>query len=286
MRDTSGTRWRAVVLALAVAGCGGAEDGQSGNIVVEGFATPESVLYDAAADVYLVANINGQPTGKDDNGFIARLAPDGTITELHWIDGAAGDFELNAPKGMAISGDTLFVADIDAVRAFHRETGAPLGVREVPDAGFLNDLAVGPMGTLYATDTNTNTIYRFDAAGRPVVHIAGEPMRSPNGIAAVDDDVLVVYWGGGAARIDGMSMEVTELPAPDGERLDGVVPDSDGGYTVASWDQRAVLHVAMDGTVTPFLEDVDEPADIGWDGRRGRLLVPLFGGSVVIVPVR
>lgn len=270
------------LLPVLLAACGSGAGGQA-DLVVEGFSTPESVLYDPAADVYLVANINGEPTGKDGNGFISRVSPEGTITELKWIDGAEGAFELNAPKGMAISGDTLVVADIDAVRLFHRETGAPLGERAVPNAEFLNDLAVGPMGTLYVTDTNANTIYRFDAAGRPVVHIAGEPMRSPNGVAAVDDDIVVVYWGGGAARIDGMSMEVTELPAPEGARLDGVILGGDGGYMVSSWDQRAVLHVATDGTVTPMLSDVDSPADIGWDSHRGRVLVPLFGGSVVIV---
>lgn len=270
-------------MACAEAGDGGAAEA---NIVVEGgFSSPESVLYDEAADIYLVANIDGEPTGKDDNGFIARVTPAGVIDELRWIDGAASDYELNAPKGMAISGDTLFVADIDVVRAFHRETGELLQVRPVPDGQFMNDLAVGPMGTLYATDTGANVVYRFDEDGQPVVHVSGEPMRNPNGIAAIDDDVVVVYWGGGAARVDGMSMELTDLPAPEGERLDGVVLGADGGYMVSSWDQRAVLHVAMDGTVTPVLSEVDEAADIGWDSRRARLLVPLFEGRVIIVPI-
>ena len=35
-----------------------------------GFMTPESVLHDAEQDIYLVANINGDPLGVDGNGFI------------------------------------------------------------------------------------------------------------------------------------------------------------------------------------------------------------------------
>ena len=42
-----------------------------------GLSTPESVLYDADDDRYLVSNINGKPTDKDNNGFISALSPDG-----------------------------------------------------------------------------------------------------------------------------------------------------------------------------------------------------------------
>jgi hypothetical protein len=37
-------------------------------VVKDGLATPESVLYDAASDVYIVSNINGAPAAADDNG--------------------------------------------------------------------------------------------------------------------------------------------------------------------------------------------------------------------------
>jgi hypothetical protein len=45
--------------------------------ISEGLAIPESVLYDAAADVYLVSNINGSPLEKDNNGYISIFTPDG-----------------------------------------------------------------------------------------------------------------------------------------------------------------------------------------------------------------
>lgn len=57
------------------------------------------------------------------------------------------------PKGSAVYGVQLYVADIDVVRRFDRTSGAPLGAWAVPNAGFLNDVAVGADGTVYVTDT-------------------------------------------------------------------------------------------------------------------------------------
>ena len=42
-------------------------------LTVAGFKTPESVKYDAELDVYFATNINGNPSAKDDNGFISRV---------------------------------------------------------------------------------------------------------------------------------------------------------------------------------------------------------------------
>src|SRR5690606_21634879 len=93
--------------------------------------------------------------------------------------GGQNGVTLHAPKGMAIKGDTLFVADIDTVRMFHRETGAVLGARGVPGATFLNDIAVGPDGTVYVSDSGlrggaqglesagTDAVYRFGPDGAP-----------------------------------------------------------------------------------------------------------------------
>ncbi|HEB52872.1 MAG TPA: hypothetical protein ENI87_06430, partial [bacterium] len=89
-------------------------------------ATPESVLYDPASDVWLVSNIAGEPLAKDGNGFIARVSPDDGSARA-WIEGGRNGVTLHAPKGMALLGDDLWVADIDVVRRFDRRSGAPRG---------------------------------------------------------------------------------------------------------------------------------------------------------------
>lgn len=253
-----------------------------------GFQTPESVLHDAAADVYLVANINGSPLAKDDNGFISRLAPDGSVLALKWIDGAAADVELHAPKGMAIKGDTLFVADIDAVRLFHRETGAPLGSRTVAGATFLNDLAVAPDGTVYVTDSGfragaagfepsgTDAVYRFGPGGTAQALAKDAALGGPNGIVADTAGLVVVTFGSGEVyRLDAAGAR-TDLPRPPAGQLDGVVRLADASLLVSSWEGSAVYRLGADGAYTTAVEGVEAPADIGYDAGRGRLLIPLF----------
>ena len=109
--------WAAGAAIALVTGCGGKAP-EAADLTLEnvGFMTPESVLHDPDADVYLVSNIQGDPFEKDDNGFISRVSPDGVVLELRWIDGAKENVDLDAPKGMAILGDELWVAD-DPLRA-------------------------------------------------------------------------------------------------------------------------------------------------------------------------
>jgi len=59
-------------------------------ITVGGFSESEAVRHDPQADVYLVANINGDPTGEDDNGFISRVC-------VPFIPVNARDLEIRSP---------------------------------------------------------------------------------------------------------------------------------------------------------------------------------------------
>src|SRR3989449_11480919 len=123
--------------------------------VVEGFLTPESVLHDPVQDIYFVSNINGGPTTKDNNGFISRVRPDGAVENLKFIEGGHNGVMLNAPKGLAIRGDTLWVADIDAIRAFDAKTGAARDSVSLASLGavVLNDIAIAQTGAVYITAT-------------------------------------------------------------------------------------------------------------------------------------
>ena len=68
-------------------------------------AIPESVL--PVKEVMYVSEIDGAPWGRDGKGEVGKLSRDGKIIDLNWITG------LNAPKGLAIDGDLLYVADLD-----------------------------------------------------------------------------------------------------------------------------------------------------------------------------
>lgn len=262
-----------------------------------GFSTPESVLHDTVADDYVVSNIHGSPLEKDGNGFLSRLGADGRVKKLRWVDGAAEGVELNAPKGMAIVGEQLYVADIDAVRVFERTTGKPVRSIDIPGAVFLNDVAAGEDGTVYVTDTGmragekgfepvpgTAAVHRIAPDGTVDTVIRGEELTGPNGIV-VDGNTLrvVTFRGNKLLRIeDGKIAETTELPAGG---LDGLVRRPDGTLYVSSWEANAVFG-GQPGSIAQVAGELPSPADIGFDAKRNRVLVPLFQqNQVVFVPV-
>ena len=57
-----------------------------------GFNNPESIVKDDANNVIYVSNVNGNPTDKDNNGYISKVSLDGKILTQKWIEG------LNGPK--------------------------------------------------------------------------------------------------------------------------------------------------------------------------------------------
>ena len=246
------------------------------------FDGPESATYDAAHDVWWVGNTVGDPEKKDDNGFIARVRGDGTMDSLHFVQGGHNGAVLNGAKGMAIVGDTLWSADIDALRAFDVRTGQPLGAVDLGalGAGFPNDVAVGGDGALYVTDTGKNRIYRI-AGGRATIAIESPALNGPNGIAwdARAKRFVVVSFRGRTILAwtpgDTTLVRLAEGPG----QFDGVAVMDDGRLLVSSWADSSVsvYTVSEQGGVAgiqPLVTGVRGPADIGWDGRRRRLGVP------------
>lgn len=286
----------AAVLAaglIVAAGCqskegnGKADEAEGGKISLTGLLkTPESVLHDAGADVYLVSNINGSPFGADGAGFISRVRADGSFEALKWIDGASEDVTLNAPKGMAIVGDILYVADISVVRRFNRTTGQPLGAIAIEGATFLNDLTAGPDGTVYVSDTGLGE--GFSATGTDAIHAIGsdgavrtiakgKELGQPNGLAFSEGSVAFVTWATGTLnRVlpDGAAETIAQLPE---SNLDGVVVDARGDFLISSWAGACVYRVSKDGSETSVaLADLKDAADLGYDAKRDRLLIPFF----------
>lgn len=262
-----------------------------------GFDVPESVKYDAELDVFFVANINGNPSQKDGNGYIARVRADsiGTVTRL--VEGGKGGATLNAPKGMAIRGDTLFVADIDMLRMFNKRTGAPIdnvSLRE-QRATFLNDVSAGPDG-IYVTDTGI----RFDAQGamtHPGVNrifkvvgynvtparLNADSLMNPNGIAwdARNSRFVLAPFGGPniSAWKPGDSTFTVLVTGPGG--YDGVEVLDNGNVLVSSWTDSTV-HILHGGThMMPLVRGVAAPADIGVDTKRNIVAIPRFNDGKV-----
>src|SRR2546425_8543827 len=265
-------------------------------LVSGGFQTPESIFYEARSDVYLVSNINGDPTAADGNGFISRVAPDGRILELKWIDGTRAGVRLNGPKGMAVAGDTLYVSDITAVRMFDLRTGAPKGAVVILGSTFMNDLAAGRDGTIYATDTGvrpdfspsgTDAVYKIDPSGKLSVVVKSPDLHAPNGITVLPDGTLVVVSFSPTGEVytlgPGTKRKVWTLPSGN---LDGVEMRTGGALLISSWGASAVFQLEGDSVQT-IVSNVPSPADIGYDSKRDRVLIPIFmENRLGIQPVR
>jgi sugar lactone lactonase YvrE len=260
---------------------------------IVGFQGPESVKYDPDQDVFFVSNQTGPGSERDGNGYIVRMsAADPTKAELFVTDGRGG-VVLDSPKGLALHGDTLWTADIDKLRGFDRRTGTPLATIDFAPLGAvqLNDVAIGPDGSIHVTDTGiimsrTGVIHTGPdrifvvGAGRAIRTMAGGPqLKQPNGMT----------WDAAGKRWIVVSFEpyhgeVAAIPPAGGRRmslwksahgnLDGVEVLPNGAILFASWADSSI-HVLERGVDRQLIREVPEAADIGIDTRRNRLAIPL-----------
>lgn len=272
---------------------------QAGNPVIYvtdvGFATPESVEYYAAEDVYLVANINGNPFDKDDNGFISKVSPDGKVLDLKWIDGASKKVELHAPKGMEILGNRLLVADIDRVRVFELPSGKQLKDIVIPGSTFLNGVSKADDDSIYVTDSGlapgftgsgTDAIYQVNLSGKVTPIVKGTQLGKPNGVAAHRDGIITGTFGSGKLIFMNKKGQPNASMTLPGGRLDGLLSLEDGSIITSSWETNSLYRVGPTMTVTTVAEGLDSPADLGLDTKRNRVLVPLFKlNGIVIMPL-
>lgn len=236
----------------------------------------QAVVHDEEQDVYFVAL----------RGGIARVTPDGAISERAFVEG------LHAPRGMAIRDLELWVADGTVVRAFDRVTGAPiLSVDLAPHGAVsLDDLAAGPDEAIYVTDTDVRIrgekerlrqgdgrIFRVESDGDVEVALQGEELRSPSGIAWDGTRFLVAQSYGNEVLAWSRGRGPTAVLRGPGA-YDGIVVLPSGAVIVSSHYDDA-LYVGRAGVLRPLFARRPSPADIGFDRKRNRLLIPSPDGD-------
>lgn len=252
---------------------------------VTGFMGPEAVRYDPDQDVYFVGNFNGGGMDADNNGFISRVSPDGQVDSLRFVSGGRNGVTLHAPRGMAITGDTLWACDVAAVRGFDKHTGAPLASVDFSgmDTGFLNDVTPGPDGALYVTDTGRDAVYRIAGGEISTVH-ADSTLNRPNGITWDErrGRFIVVPYGGAQHFLvwESGESEIQTAATVTGAQLDGVEVIDSGDILVSSQADSS-LHLVSDGTGRIVAGLNGRPADIGYDTERNRVAVPYIARNLV-----
>ncbi len=259
-----------------------------------GFATPEAVEYEAASDTYLVANINGSPFDKDDNGFISKVSPDGEVIELKWLDGADKNIQLNAPKGMLARDGKLYVADIDRVRVFDIANKKQLADIVFPGSSFINGLSAAEDGGLWVTDSGmapgfkpsgTDAVYKVSKNGKVKKLLSGQ-LGNPNGVYAADGKVWMVTLGSGQLRTMQPSGQVNSIMTLPFNRLDGLIKTNDGRLLTSSWKARGIYEITEKYHLKEVVGNLESPADLGYDSKRNRVLIPIFlKDELVIQPL-
>ncbi|TGQ28075.1 ATP/GTP-binding protein [Mesorhizobium sp. M00.F.Ca.ET.216.01.1.1] len=254
-----------------------------------GLEQPESALFDAAGKRIIVSNIVGNPGEVDGNGYLSVLSPDGKLVTQHWTDG------MDAPKGMAISGGRLYVADITKVRVVDLATGKLVSTIDVPNTVFLNDMTTDVSGKVYVTDMLADAIYRLDG-DRPELFIRDAALASPNGILADGGRLIVASWGkgikpdfttaepGGLLTVDLATKAISQLPgAQKFADLDGVIAIGDTIYATA-YMTGTLYRYKVDGAPETVATFNPGSADIGTDGNR--IFVPLMNDGEVVALTR
>jgi len=263
------------------------------NATITRLRGPESVLYDPAQDVYFISNLNGGLQDPDNNGFITRVDAKTMSVELKWVEGGRDGVRLDAPKGMGIAGDALYVSDIAAVRKFDRRDGRPLGEVRLPGATLINDI-VSDGRNLFVSDTGLRVAegHTFAATGTDAIWkisgdraekiASGRKLRHPNGLEIVDGALWAVTFGPNEIySLDGGEPRtVAQLPRG---QLDGIVRLPDRTVLVSSWLGEGIYRGSPGAAFEPLLTGIDAPADLGYDTKRHRLLVPIPAANQVTI---
>jgi len=251
-----------------------------------GFAFPESVAYDRAAKVLYVSEFGSElkPTQKDGKGRIAKVGLDGKVIEAQFLPGAGGE-PLNKPKGLWVSGNRLWVTDIDVVWVFDLKTKKGRKV-ELPGIQFANDPTVQG-GTLYVSDNRGDALYSvrpadfLNAKKPPVakVVLSGKDVN-PNGVYPAKNGALLmvgfksdkeprgIYAISGKGKIKTLAKDLG--------RLDGVYELADGSLLVTDWNAGVLAHWSAKGGMQTLASGFKGPADL--------CVVPGSKGMLVVVP--
>jgi sugar lactone lactonase YvrE len=248
---------------------------------VKGLEQPESVIQDPATGAIYVSNIAGAIMQKDGNGFIAKLKPDGTLIARQWIKG------LNAPTGMALHDRTLYVVDVDELIEINVASGEIVKRYPAKGAIFLNDVAVGEDGTVYASDTPMNTIWRLkDGSFEP--WFANDVLNGPNGLLVQGEKLIVASFG--KLPGDGQKQELGGLLAVDLEKqtvstignndklgnLDGLQALQPGVYLVTDWAAGGLYRIDAKGKFERLIKLGKGSADLIYLPDQKMALIPIM----------
>jgi sugar lactone lactonase YvrE len=247
---------------------------------------PAAVAWHGPTLSWFVSN-SGRSPAKDEGGWIARLDARDKQTEVHWLKG------FRTPTGLAVAGEKLYVADGKEIVVVDIATRSIERRIAVARARLLHGVTVDPQGTVYASDTLGNAVYRIKADGTVDLLSNSTRLEGPTGLAVAGTDLVVATWGPitdaatWAARTPGrllrLSLDTRSITAiGDGPlgHLDGLATEAES-FLVTDRKAGKLLRVSADGSVSVLRERLRGPGGIFLDSRRRILAIAERDGNNV-----
>ncbi len=254
--------------------------------IVDGLNEPESVIYDKQSDAIYISNINGDPLKLDQNGYITKISVNGQIIEKKWIS------NLDAPKGLALYGNFLYVADVNKIWKISIKT-KKIKKFYVKDAGFLNDLVSNKNGDIYASDMFKNRIYRLKNNSISIWK-QSKLLESPNGLLVEGNFLIVACWGkivdgfktsvkGKLIKVNLDSRQIKKFfsTRPIGN-LDGIVFNKNYGYLVTDWVKGKLYTINKKGIVTNTRNLNSGSSDLEILMHKDLILIPMMKNNNIV----
>ncbi|MCY1721397.1 hypothetical protein OU798_13660 [Prolixibacteraceae bacterium Z1-6] len=233
--------------------------------------TPESVLIDHERNLLYVSCVNENPWELDGNGFISKMDRSGKILDLKWIEG------LNGPKGMGISGNSLFIADINTLVEADIESGEIINKIELEGTPQLNDITVADDGTVYVSSSGTSIIYQLNN-GRLEPILQGEADERFNGLFWEKDRMLIITSGSSQFKEIPWGTMKPRIITENMGHGDGIASVGNGDYITSDW-QGSVSYVSENGEIKQLLDtkaQEENAADIDFCIDNQILYIPTF----------
>lgn len=207
------------------------------------------------------------------------------------------DGRLNAPKGMCVVDNYLFVADVNAVVVFDLNDVSKSQIVKFPaNESFVNDIAVNGKD-MYITVTNTGNIYKLDVSAPDKVKNQTPKLftnvTGANGIVATDSVIYIAsYPVDGNTAAANVIYTIKNFDNPVVEKLfdrmsqyDGLALSEDGNSLYfTTWVNGNVGKINLkdmkvENLILPL--QLTGPADLSI--HKGKLYIPDLPNSRVLV---
>ena len=235
---------------------------------------PESVLFDKAAQVLYVSNIDGtNPWEADGKGSIGKVGLDGKVIAAEWVSG------LQGPKGMGMFNGKLYVADLGNIVVIDIAAGKIEKSIPIEGATGLNDISIDPKGVIYVTEYLAKKLYKVE---NEKAELIAENLTQPNGVLYHNNELFLLD-GTGMFKVNADKSMAKIADGMEGG-LDGIENIEGNNFIISCWE-GALWHVNTDGTKHLLMDTRAEKrstADIGFDPATKTVYVPTFFRNTVV----